>query len=270
MKATAEAFFGSVGRRVLSFFTEVFRLSRLVGDFFYWALFAPLAGKRGLRREAFARQLVFVGNESLPIVGLCAAAIGAVLALQAAYQLKQFGALLYTGGLVSVALTRELGPVITAIVVSGRVGASITAELGTMKVSEEVDALTTMGIPPVPFLVVPRVLAIAVMVPCLAMLGNVIGMFGGWLIGTLSLGIPSGLYVQESFDAMVPKDILTGLAKSEVFGVLVGVIATYKGLSVEGGAEGVGRATTESVVLSIIAIIVADCLLTAVFYYVFP
>lgn len=270
MKAVLETFLGSVGRRAQGFFIEAARLTALVRSFGYWAFVAPAQGRRGLRRESFARQLVFVGNGSLPIVALCAAAIGAVLALQAAYQLKRFGALLYTGGLVSVALTRELGPVITAIVIAGRVGASITAELGTMKVSEEVDALTTMGIPPVPFLVVPRILAIAVMGPCLAMLANAVGMFGGYLVGTLTLGVSSGLYLQESFDVLVPKDVLTGLIKSEVFALLIGAIATYKGLSVEGGAEGVGRATTQSVVLSIISVIVADCLLTAVFYYVFP
>ena len=211
-----------------------------------------------------------MGNESFFIVALVAASVGSVLALQAAYQLKQFGAVLYTGALVSVSLSRELGPVVTAIVIAGRVGASITAELGTMKVQEEVDALTTMGIPPVPFLVVPRILAILITLPSLTILANAIGMFGGYLVGVLGLGISSGLYVQENFDGLVPKDLLTGIAKSAVFALLVGLISTYKGLSVEGGAEGVGRATTESVVFSIIGIIVADSLLTGLFYYVFP
>lgn len=264
------SFFGSLGRKTHLFLIEVARLSVLVQNSFYWVFFAPLAGKRGLRRESFARQLVFMGNESFLIVALVAASVGSVLALQAAYQLRQFGAVLYTGGLVSVSMSRELGPVVTAIVIAGRVGASITAELGTMKVQEEVDALTTMGIPPIPFLVVPRLLAILIMLPSLTILANAIGMFGGYLIGVSSLGISSGLYLQENFDALVPKDLLTGLAKSAVFALLIGLIATYKGLSVEGGAEGVGRATTESVVLSIIAIIVADSLLTGLFYYVLP
>lgn len=264
------SFFGSLGRKTHLFLTEVARLSALVQNSFYWAFFAPLAGKRGLRRESFAKQLVFMGNESLLIVALVAASVGSVLALQAAYQLKQFGAVIYTGALVSVSMARELSPVVTAIVIAGRVGASITAELGTMKVQEEVDALTTMGIPPIPFLVVPRLLAILVMLPVLTILADAIGMFGGYLVGVLGLGISSGLYLQENFDALVPKDLLTGLAKSAVFALLVGLIATYKGLSVAGGAEGVGRATTESVVLSIIAIIVADSLLTGLFYYVVP
>lgn len=261
---------GSLGRRTHLFLLEVAHLCRLVRAFCYWGIVAPLSGKRGLRREAFVRQLLFMGNESFLIVALVAASVGAVLALQAAYQLKQFGAVMYTGALVSVSMARELGPVITAIVIAGRVGAAVTAELGTMKVQEEVDALTTMGIPPVPYLVVPRILAIAIALPCLTVLADGIGMLGGYLIGTWGLGISSGLYIQASFDALVGKDILTGLVKSEVFALLVGSIACTKGLSVAGGAEGVGRATTQSVVLSIISIIMADCLFTAIFYYLFP
>ncbi len=264
------SFFGLIGRKTHLFFAEIARLQEIIQSFLYWTLVAPVAGRRGLQREAFSRQLAFTGSDSFPIIALVTASIGAVLTLQAAYQLKQFGALIYTGGLVSVSMTRELGPVVTAIVIAGRVGASITAELGTMKVQEEVDALTTMGIPPVAYLVVPRILAIAIALPCLTMLGNVIGMFGGYVVGTFGLGINSSLYIQESFDALVQKDVLTGLVKSAVFSLLVGFIAVHEGFSVQGGAEGVGQATTRSVVLSIITIIVADCLLTAVFYYLFP
>lgn len=263
-------FFGLIGRKTHLFLAAIARLTGIIRSFGYWTFIAPLSGRRGLQREAFARQLAFAGSESLPIIALVTASIGAVLALQAAYQLRQFGAVIYTGGLVSVSMTRELGPVVTAIVVAGRVGASITAELGTMKVQEEVDALATMGIPPVAYLVVPRILAISLALPCLTVLGDAIGMFGGYLIGTLGLGINSSLYIQESFDTLVQKDILTGLAKSAVFSLLVGFVAVHEGFSVHGGAEGVGKATTRSVVLSIISIIVADGLLTAVFYYLFP
>lgn len=263
-------FFGTVGKGTHRVLEEVGRVWRLVQDFSYWSFVAPFSGKRGLRRHAFFKQMVFMGNESLLIVAMVSASVGAVLALQAAYQLKQFGAVLYTGSLVSVSMTRELGPVVTAIVIAGRVGAAITAELGTMKVQEEVDALTTMGIPPIPFLVVPRILAILIMLPCLTILSYAIGMLGGYVIGTLGLGINPNLYLQANFDALVPKDMLTGLAKSFVFALLVGLIATYTGLSVQGGAAGVGRATTQSVVASIFAIIIADGICTGVFYYVFP
>lgn len=264
------SFFGYLGRKTHLCLGEVARLAGLVESSLYWTFAAPLAGRRGLRREAFVKQLIFMGNDSLPIIALVTASIGAVLALQAAYQLRQFGALIYTGSLVSVSMARELGPVVTAIVVAGRVGASITAQLGTMKVQEEIDALSTMGIPPISYLVVPRMLAIAIVVPCLTILGDAIGIFGGYLIGTLGLGINSSLYIQESFDPLVHKDVLTGLAKSLVFALLIGFISIHKGLGVEGGAEGVGRATTQSVVMSIVAIITSDCLLTAVFYYLFP
>ncbi|MFA6599786.1 MAG: ABC transporter permease [Candidatus Omnitrophota bacterium] len=261
---------GNLGAKTQAALIELSRMRDLAASFLYWSLVAPFAGKRGLRRESFAHQLCFMGNQSLFIIFLVSASVGAVLALQAAYQLKQFGALLYTGALVSVSMSRELGPIVTAIVVAGRVGASITAELGTMKVSEEVDALTTMGIPPVPYLVVPRILAMLVMLPCLTVLSFAIGIFGGYLIGVVSLGIDANLYLKASFDALASKDILTGVAKSFVFALLVGIIATYSGLAVEGGAEGVGKATTRSVVASIIAIIVADGICTAVFFYVFP
>lgn len=263
------SFFGSLGRKVDLFFAEVGRIYFLTRSFLYWLIVAPFSGKKGIRREHFTKQLFFMGNESLFIIILVSLSTGSVLALQAAYQLQQFGAILYTGALVSVAITRELGPVITAIVIAGRVGASITAELGTMKVQEEVDALTTMGIPPIPFLVVPRMTAIMIMLPCLTILSYVFGMLGGYLIGTLGLGLNSTLYLRANFDALVAKDMLTGLAKSVVFAALVGLIACYTGLSVKGGADGVGRATTQSVVVSIISIIVADGICTAIFFYVF-
>ena len=127
-----------------------------------------------------------------------------------------------------------------------------------------------MGVPPIPYLVVPRILALAVMLPCLTILCDAIGMFGGFVIGTLGLHIPGALYFHAAFQALVPKDILSGVVKSFVFALMIGLISTYQGLSVKGGAEGVGKATTQSVVYSIITIIAVDCLCTALFYYVFP
>ncbi|MBI4372929.1 MAG: ABC transporter permease [Candidatus Omnitrophica bacterium] len=256
---------GNVG----DFLIEIARLWRLACEFAYWVFIAPWTGKRSLRRHAFVEQLVFTGNQSLLIIFVVAASVGAVIALQSAYQLRQFGAVIYTGALVSVSMARELSPLVSAIVIAGRVGASIAAELGSMKVQEEMDALTTMAIQPVPFLVVPRITAILVMLPCLTLLSIVIGIAGGLAVGTFGLGIDPHLFLSKSLEALVAKDILTGLAKSFVFAFLIGIISTYKGLSVQGGAEGVGRATTESVVWSILSIIVSDCLLTSLFYYAF-
>ncbi len=259
---------GSLGRQLHEFLAELGRLAILINESLYWIFIAPWKGKRGLRRPLLARQLVFVGNESIFIVILVSISVGAVLALQAAYMLQQFGALLYTGSLVSVSMARELGPIITAIVIAGRVGASITAELGTMKAQEEIDALTTMGISPIPYLVVPRLLSLLIMLPCLTILSYAVGMLGGYLIGVVGLGINSSLYLRGNFDALVPKDLYTGIAKSGVFSLLIGAIATHTGLSVKGGADEVGRATTRCVVMSVISIIIADGFCTAFFYYV--
>ncbi len=223
-----------------------------------------------IRREHLFNQMVMAGVDSLGIVALVGTAVGMVLALQAAYQLKQFGAVLYTGSLVSVSITRELGPLVAAIVISGRVGARMAAELGTMKVQEEVDALNVMGLHPIRFLVVPRCIALAVMLPCLTVISDVTGMIGGFLVGTLGVGINPYLYLAKNFDALVLKDVNSGLAKSFIFAILVALVSCHQGLSVEGGAEGVGKATTQAVVISIVLIIVVDCLATAVFYYAIP
>lgn len=263
-------FLSTIGRTTNNVFIEASRLAGLLRDSLYWTFVAPFAGKKSMRRRLLIYQVLFMGNQSFVIVALVTASVGAVLALQAAYQLNQFGALIYTGALVNVSMARELGPVVTAIVIAGRVGASVTAELGTMKVQEEVDALTTIGISPIPYLVVPRVMALMITLPCLTILGDAVGMLGGLLIGSLGLGIPAGLYWETAFNALVHKDILSGIAKSVVFALLIGLNATYQGLSVDGGSESVGRATTQSVVFSIIAIILADCVCTALFFYVFP
>jgi len=262
-------FLGRTGRHVLEFLAEHGGIFHLIRDTVYWSLVAPFTG-RGFRKKAFFEECVEVGIKSLPIVALVTAAIGLVLALQSAYQLKQFGALMYTGALVSVSMTRELGPLIVAIVISGRIGAAIAAEIGSMKTAEEVDALTTMAINPVYFLVTPKFLALFFMVPCLTALGDVIGITGGYLIGVLSLGIGSEIYIDKSFDAMISKDIITGLIKSFFFAGTIAFISCFQGLRVRGGAEGVGRATTQAVVMSIVMVVIIDTLFTAIFYYVFP
>lgn len=223
-----------------------------------------------MRRESLFGQVVSMGVGSVPIICLVGASVGTVLALQAAYQLKQFGAVMYTGSLVSVSMARELGPLIASIVVAGRVGARIAAELGTMKAQEEVDALTTMAIDPIRFLVLPRCLALFIVLPCLTVIADSIGMAGGFAIGTLSLGIEPFLYLEKNFDALVLKDLYTGFTKSAFFALIIGIVSCYQGLAVEGGAEEVGRATTQAVVNSIVLIIVADCFFTALFYYAFP
>jgi phospholipid/cholesterol/gamma-HCH transport system permease protein len=187
--------------------------------------------------------------------------------MQSAYQLSRFVANIYVAPMVSVGLARELGPVLTALVVAGRVGAAITAELGTMKVTEQIEALETMALNPIRFLVVPRFLSLIIMLPCLVVFADLIGILGGLLVGVFNLGLDPYRYLTFSFKFMAWKDIWTGLVKSFVFGVIISMVGCYMGLKTKGGAEGVGKATTQSVVTSFVLIILFDCILTGLFYF---
>ncbi len=262
-------FFGKIGESAAMLLAGMGRLSGLFFQVTGILIQAPFRRKSVQSRHVF-HQMVLMGVDSLPIICLVGASVGMVLALQAAYQLKQFGAQLYTGSLVSVSVTRELGPMVAAIVLSGRVGARLAAELGTMKVQEEVDALSTMGLNPIQYLVVPRCLSFILILPCLTVITDVLGMIGGFLISTLGLNMNPYLYIAKTIDALVLKDIYTGLIKSGLFAVLIALVSCHEGLCVEGGADGVGRATTSAVVTSIVLILLVDCLATAVLYYVLP
>jgi phospholipid/cholesterol/gamma-HCH transport system permease protein len=227
-----------------------------------------LLAQRGRRmgwRNLFA-QMVRVGVRSIPIVSLVLFSIGAILVLQIAPVLKNYGALDRVSDIVSLAIFRELGPLVSAIVLTGFGGASIAAEMGTMVVSEEIEALEAQAIDPVRFLVLPRVLATIVMMVCVAVVGNLMGVFGGMVVANTSLGITTGQYLRHTFDAVDLDDFYTGLIKAGVFGMLISSLACYLGLSVTGGAQGVGAATTRTVVYTIVALIVVDLMFTAAFY----
>jgi len=252
---------------LIRFFRHVTSWSLLLCSTMYWAFVSPVRGKPVRVNDLF-RQMVLIGVRSLPIVFLVMFFMGLVLAMQSAETLKKVGSLSLVGGLVAAAVMREIGPMLTAIVLAGRSGAAITAELGTMVVAEEIDALETMGLNPVHFLIVPRVLAMVIMGPCLTILGVFMAMYGGYLIGIYFLDIDPIQYWRKSFDMLKLKDIYSGMIKSVVFAGLVSNIACYFGFIVEGGAEGVGRSTTQSVVSSIVMIIAADVLLTAFFYFI--
>lgn len=259
-------FLESIGRPVLSLFKECRDVVVLLSQTLYWVFFGPFR-KKPVSTKNFFAQTVFSGFDSLIIVFFVDFFIGMVLAMQSAYQLEQMGAVIYVAALVGVSMTREIGPVLTSLVIAGRVGAAITAELATMKVTEQIEALETISLNPVRYLVAPRFLALLFMLPCLVLMGDLVGMFGGYLVGTRNLGITHGMYIDTTIEFLEIKDILTGLFKSAVFSVIITMIACYQGLSTEGGAEGVGRATTRSVVTSFILIIVADAILTALFYF---
>lgn len=223
---------------------------------------------RPLRGTAVAREISKIGIQSWFIVSVSALFIGMVLAFQSAYQMKKLAAEIYIASLVSLSVVREIGPVMTALIVAGRVGSAIAAELGTMKVTEQIDALTTLAVDPVKFLVVPRFLAILVALPLLTLWADAIGILGGFIIGTMKLGVLPSLYWKMATLPLVFKDLFSGLLKSFIFGMIICIVSCFEGFRTEGGAEGVGRTTTVAVVVSFLLIIAADCICTAMFYFV--
>ena len=223
--------------------------------------------KTKIRWQATLDQMFKIGVTSLPLVFLTALFTGMVLSLQSAYQLRLFAAEQFTSDLVALSITRELGPVLTAMVVAGRVGASIAAELGTMKVTEQIDAMRALAVDPVRYLVAPRFIAAFFMLFVLTIYADSIGMLGGYVIAVFKLGISSHQYIKRSVDVLMIKDVVTGLVKAFFFGGIIAIVGCYHGFKAEGGAEGVGRATTVAVVTILILIIASDALFTAIFYF---
>ncbi len=208
------------------------------------------------------RQMEAMAVRSTNLTSVIALFTGMVLSLQTAYTLAAFGAKLYIGEVVGLSLVRELGPVLTALMVGGRVGSGITAELGSMTVSEQVDAMRSLGSDPIRRLVVPRIWALLIGLPLLVALADVAGIFGGLLISTWELGLTPGFYFSHVLRLMRFGDFLSGLGKSAFFALAIGLIASYNGFSARGGADGVGKATTDTVVAVAITVLVLDFFLT--------
>lgn len=247
------------------FFSHLASISRLLRATLYWACVAPFRERRpGFSWTSLMRLMYDTGVRSLPIVLLIGCLTGIILSLETARQLQRFGQVHLVAGLVALSMARSLGPLLTAIVVTGRVGAAYTAELGTMKVSEEILALEIMAVNPVGYLVAPRFLALLFMLPCLTVFADVMGLVGGYIIGTTVWGISATQYINTTLVWLVLPDIFAGLLKSVVFAVIIGMVGCYRALVVEGGAEGVGQATMVSVVTTIVLIIVADGVFTAI------
>jgi phospholipid/cholesterol/gamma-HCH transport system permease protein len=242
-------------------------LATLGGRAAYFTFIAPLQGKP-LRLQRAVSQAMQVGVGALPILSLITFFIGLILALQAAYELRKFGALNYVASAVAISMTRELGPLITAIVVIGRSGSAFAAEIGTMKVTEEIDALETMAINPIHFLVTPKFLAMIVMLPCLTIWANFMGVLGGSLFGVAQANFVFTGYIHASLDALFLRDIVTGLIKSFMFGITITAVGCHEGLSTGAGAEQVGRSTTRAVVVSIFLVILVDLVFTTLFFFV--
>jgi phospholipid/cholesterol/gamma-HCH transport system permease protein len=238
----------------------------LVGQIFYWTILAPLRGQPFKISEVF-HQMVLIGVRALPMAALTAFSIGLTLAMQSGAELRRMGALSYVPSLVSVSILRELGPLLIAVIVIGRSGSAVTAELGTMQVSEEIEALEVMAINPIRFLIVPRVLAMLVMLPALTVFGDWVGMVGGWSICHFAMDFDTSAYILASLHSAHPWDFHSGLIKSVVFAWLIITIACHMGLGVQGGAEGVGQATTGSVVWSLLITLIANAILTGIFFF---
>lgn len=232
----------------------------------YWVCIAPFTG-RFFDVSAIFRQMVFIGVRAAPMVALTAFSVGVTLAMQAAHSLEQLGAEIYVPDLVMVTLLREMGPVLIAVIVIGRSGSAVAAELGTMKVSEEIEALEVMAINPIQYLVVPRFLAMLVMLPVLTIIGNYIGVLGGWAVCRFALDFNTAGYIMRALESATTWDLYSGVIKSAVFAWIIITIACNAGLHVDGGAEGVGQATTTAVVQSLLAMLVTNALLTGVFFF---
>jgi len=252
------------GSRIITFMYFIGGLSNLAGQTIYLAFTPPF------KKDRVMEQAKKAGFDSLPIVSMVALFIGIIFALQTAYFMQRIGSEIYIASMVALSLTRELGPVITALVVAGRVGAAITAELGTMQVTEQIDALETLATNPIKYLVVPRFIALTLVLPLLALYADFVGILGSYLLCVNKLGISSSMYLHVTYDALQYKDLFTGLFKSIFFGMIIAFVSCYEAFNVEGGAEGVGGATTKSVVITFIMIIAADCFFTALFYFIFP
>lgn len=251
---------------------------RIIGRIFLQFLAA--AGRTGIftitsvshvfRRPFYLRllgeQMLRIGYFSLPVVGLTALFTGAVLALQIYIGSARFNAESAVATIVVIGITRELGPVLAGLMVAGRVSSSMAAEIGTMRVTEQIDALTTLSTNPFKYLVVPRLLAATITMPILVLVADIIGVFGGYVVGTGRLGFSAGTYLKNTFDFLEPMDVISGLVKAAVFGFIIALMGCYQGYNSEGGAEGVGRATTKAVVSASVLILFSNYVVTEFFF----
>jgi phospholipid/cholesterol/gamma-HCH transport system permease protein len=244
-----------LGGPILNFSESMGRIAILTRQTIAWM--------KSAERPTVIAQMVSIGSESMPVTVLTSLFTGMVLALQTGYSFRKvFNEPIYVGTVVGLSLTKELAPVLTAVVVSGRVGAAIAAELGTMKVTEQLDALYTLGTNPIRFLAVPRFIACIICIPILTLMADFVGILGGLMVAIYRLGIPRSTYMQE-IRALTWKEGSHGLMKSVVFAAIIAIISCYKGFTCEGGAEGVGKATTSAVVISMVLVLVLDYFLSA-------
>jgi len=261
------AFLEQVGEASLKFSRDLVQVLTFLGELLL-ALAHCCRHPRAVRWNDVWFYMKRAGVDGLPIVGLIGLLLGLIIAFMSSLQLKQFGANIYVASLLAIAMVKELGPIMTAILVAGRSGSAFAAEIGTMKVNEEVDALLTMGFNPVSFLAVPKVLAALVVVPVLTIYADLFGLMGGLIVGVLGLDLTVYTYIQETRNALELFDITSSLVKSGVFAVLIAGIGCQRGFQVRGGAAAVGAATTSAVVAAIFLVIVTDSAFALVLHYI--
>lgn len=257
-------FFESIGNTVVDAAEAFHQLLIMAADVFFWA-FVGLFNHRGQKKGSFASQCINLGVDALPIVGLLSLILGFILSLQSAAQLRNFGANVFIADLLSISFVREMGPMMTAIIVAGRSGSSIASEIASMQVSEEIDALRMMAINPIRYVVIPKFHAISIVMPMLVAFSILIGMFGGLIIAVGYLGLSIETFVTRSIDILIIKDIVVSFSKSIFFSWIIVIIGSHYGFSVKGGAEGVGKATTNSVVAAIFAVILFDAIFSLLY-----
>ena len=259
-----------IGQKGRGFLREVGGLFWFIVHTFTETLDNMRRGRAPFRASSFFRHTERAGVGSVPLVAMVSFFLGLTMALLTGYQLERFGTERLVPGLVSIAFTRELGPLLTGIMLAARIGAAFTAELGTMEVSEEVEAVEAMGISPLRFLVAPRMLALFALMPCLSVVSSVAAVIATCLISRAYFNIAFVYFTDLVVNALLIRDIVTGIAKSFLFGLLIAAIACYRGLNVKGGAAGVGTATTSSVVTAITTVIGFDTLFNIVYTVFFP
>lgn len=256
----------SIGGGTINALAYVGRLAKITVGAGRAVFVEPFRGGK-VRYGTSMHQAMAVGIEALPIISLISFFVGLILALQGAYELRKLGALQLVAGAVAISMSRELGPLMTAIVVIGRSGSAFAAEIGTMKVNEEIDALETMALEPVHFLVAPKFLAMILMMPCLTTWSDFMGVLGGALFGVTNAGFTLGTYMQATLDNLHTRDIMTGLIKSVMFAMVITAVGCSEGFSTGLGSEQVGRSTTSAVVNSIFMVVMVDLVFTAIFYF---
>ena len=257
--------FGGLTLREMERITEI---AVLVVDILFWSV-VGLFNRKQYRKGTFTEQAFYMGSTALPIVGTILFLIGVILTLQSAAQLRQFGVTIFVVNLLAIGLSREFAPLMTAIIVSGRTGSAIASEIATMKFTEELDAIKTLGLNPIRFVVVPKLWAMIVSVPLLTVLALFIGLLGGFMVAVTYMDLSPTTFFNQLVLSLLFWDVVTGLIKSLSFAVIITIVGVYRGLTFSGGADGVGRATTASVVTSIFAIIVMDSIWGILFYFKF-